>query len=386
MKNKTIKRTVLACIGVASLALLANIFALQIIQPQAVAPPLSQDANPTSVVELQVNNESEDERKQAFIKTLDQVLTKNSDNPKITTLTTIKAALSNPSIYVQSYTYVTHAIAGTSANQQAMFLRVQFDQAAIKQLLQQTIKSEQKSDKQQTLVWLVKVAMPGNKIMEDESSNDIIVPILKKSAQDFGASIMFPMSDLQDTSSIKADDICNLNTATIKDASQRYRVRTIIAGCVKEPTTDNVWTSQWLLLRDGKSNTFNFSGSTIDSVIMQAMGAITLNATGAVKDHPKKLILRVTNVRGLDQYNEVVRYLTAYSQIAQIDLIKISPAEVELGVNTKGDKQALAAVLDAQKNKLVRNTDITPVGIDLDYKWVTVGNEQPQAIGTKPVP
>lgn len=384
MKNKIIKRNILACVNVALLTLVVNIFALQTTQPQAISPP-PPAANLISEIELQVNNESENERKQAFIKALDQLLIKNSGNPKITTLATIKVALSNPSIYVQSYSYVTHSIAGASVNQQALFLRVQFDQAAIKQFLQQTTKPEQKTEKQQTLVWLVKVATPGNKIMENESSNDVIVPILKKNAQDFGASIMFPISDLQDTSSIKADDICNLNAATIKDASQRYGTRIIVAGCVKEPTANNVWTSQWLLLRNGKSDTFNFSGTTIDSVITQAIGAITLSTTGVPPNNQsKKLILRVTNVSGLDQYNEVVHYLTAFSQIAQIDLIKINPTEVELSVNAKGDKQALAAALDAQ-NKLVRNAN-PQVGIDLDYKWVIVSNEQPQAIGAKPVP
>ncbi|MEI8054961.1 MAG: DUF2066 domain-containing protein [bacterium] len=346
-------KIILTCINIILLFLSINIFAQQII------------------VELQVNNESEDERKQAFAQALDQVLTKNG--------ATIKATPPNPSMYVQSYTYVTHA-----ANQQAMFLQIQFDQAAIKQLLQQATKPKQQAGRQQVLVWLVKVTASGNKIMEDESSNDVIVPIFKKNAQDYGASIMFPMSDLQDTSSIKADDICNLNPEAIKGASQRYGARSIIAGCMKEPTADSIWTSQWLLLRDGKSNTFNFSGATADSVIMQAIGATSVKQS--LSNQQKKIILRVTNVKGLDQYSEVVHYLTTFSQIAQVDLIKISPTDVELSVNARGDKQALAAIFDAQKSKLVHSTDTAPLGIDLDYKWVTVGNEQPQAIGTKSVP
>jgi hypothetical protein len=363
MKSKALKITILTCVSIALLTLLTNIFALQITQPQ---------------VELQVRNEGEEERMQAFTKALEQILTQNSGNPKITIQAPIKAALSNPSIYVQSYTYVT--------NQQAVFLRVQFDQAAIKQLLQQTTKPGQKPDQKQILVWLAKVAAPGNKTIENESSNDVIIPVLKKNAQDFGASIMFPISDLQDASSIKADDICNSNAVIIKDASQRYGSRIIVAGCIKEPTVGNMWISQWLLLRDGKNDIFNFSGSTIDNVIRQAISAITLNITDT-SNKPKKLILRITNVSGLDQYNEVIQYLsTAFGQTTQMDLIKISPIGVELGVNTRSDKQALITMLDTQKNKLVRSSDVAPVGIDLDYKLVTTSNEQPQTISAKPVP
>lgn len=370
MKNKILKKIKPISSAIVLFVLVSNIFATQ-----TVAPTLPQVANPIStVVELQVNSESEDERKQTFIKALDQILTKNSGNPKITSSATIKAALLNPSIYIQSYTYVTRNTTNTFAKQQTLFLQIQFDQAAIKQLLQQASQpTQQNPNKQQVLVWLVKVTTSGNKIIEDESSNDVIIPILKKSAQDFGGSIIFPISDLQDAGNIKADDICNLNATTIKEASQRYKASTIVAGCVKEPTVNNVWTSQWLLLRDDRSDTFNFSGTTIDSIIMQAMGTIAPTATGIVKkqstgNQAKKLTLRITNVSGLNQYNEVVRYLVTLSQIAQIDLVKIGPTEVEMSINIKNDQQALVAALDTQ-NRLVRNTN-PQMGIDLDYKWV----------------
>ncbi len=393
MKNKILKKI---CIDIVLLALAASTsaFAEQKTANPAnpigtPAPTATQQLPPSSLanIELQVNTQTEDERKQTFVKALDQVLTKNSDNPKITTLATIKTALSNPSLYVQRYTYVIHNLPGASAGQPALFLQIQFDQAAITQLLRLATQPEQKTDKQQTLVWLVKVVASGNKIMEDESSNDVIVPILKKSAQNLDIPIMLPMSDLQDADRIKADDICNLNSQIIKSASERYKTPTIVAGCITEPVANNMWTSQWLLLRENTSNNFSFSGTTAEDIIMQAMSVIASNTTGITKqlsNQTKKLTLRVVNVNGLNQYNEVVQYLNTFNQTTQIDLAKIGPTEVELGVNTKGDKQAFINMLNAQ-NKLVRNTD-TPVGVDLDYKWVTVSNEQLQATGAKPLP
>lgn len=390
MKNKILK---LICIDVVLLALAASAFAEQKLVNLAnpigtPAPTTTQQLppSPLATVELQVNTENTNERKQAFVKALDQVLTKNSDNPKITTLATIKTALSNPSLYVQRYTYVTHNLPGASAGQPALFLQIQFDQAAITQLLHLATQPEQKTDKQQTLVWLVKVVTSGNKIMEDESSNDVILPILKKSAQNLDIPIMLPMSDLQDAGRIKADDICNLNAQIIKNASERYKTPTVVAGCIAEPIANNIWTSQWLLLRENTSNNFSFSGTTAEDIIMQAMSVIASNATGITKqpsNQTKKLTLRVVNVNGLKPYNEVVQYLNTFNQTTQIDLVKIGPTEVELSINTKGDKQAFINMLNAQ-NKLVRNTD-TSTGVDLDYKWVTVGNEQLQATGAKPL-
>ena len=373
IKNKKPGKKII-CINIVLLALVTNAFAEQkVANPIGISAPIPLTTQPQQSyeIELQVNTQTEDERKQAFIKALDQVLTKNSGNPKITTLTAIKTALSNPSLYVQRYTYVTHNPAGLAVGQPTLFLQVQFNQAAITQLLNLATQPEQKTDKQQVLVWLVKVVASGNKIMEDESSNDVIAPILKKSAQNFDMSIILPISDLQDTSHIKADDICNLNMAVIKDASERYKTPTIVAGCIMEPVANNMWTSQWLLLRENTSNNFSFSGTKAEDVIMQAMSVIASKATGITKqlsNQAKKLTLRVVNVNGLDQYNEVVQYLNTFNQTTQIDLVKIGSTEVELSINTKDDKQAFINMLNTQ-NKLVRNTD-TPVGVDLDYKLV----------------
>ena len=81
-----------------------------------------------------------------------------------------------------------------------------------------------------------------------------------------------------------------------------------------------------------------------------------------------------------------MRYLTAFRQITQVDLIKISPGEVELRINTIGNQQTLFDEINAQ-NKLIRNPDMTtlPSGIDLDYKWIDTNNEQSQPIVTRPL-
>jgi uncharacterized protein len=426
MKNKIIKNNSIVSICMMLAILATTIFADQTIQPNILQPikipsllqiienspnapsipqqaqsPQQQSTTPTPLdstaqiqarqpykVELSVSSESEKERRQSFIKALDQLLIQISDNPKITVSPTIKTALSNPSIYIQRYTYVSHK---TGVDQQALSLQIQFDQAAITKLLQQTqaMQTEQTTNRPQTLIWLVKIAS-GNKIMEYESSNDVVVPILKKVAQDSGMPIVLPTLDLQDVDLITAEDICNLNITTIKNASQRYGTHAIAAGCMRQPIVGNLWTSQWLLLYDNKSESFNFAGITAEDVITQAMRAIAPNLTATTKQsvsQSNKLILRITNVNGLDQYNEVVRYLSAFSQISQVDLVKISATEVELSINIVGDQQALLETLSSQ-NKLVFNTNITvsPPGVDLDYKWIPINNEQPQTISIKPLP
>lgn len=339
-------------------------------------------------IELQVTGESEEERKQSFANALEQVLIKNSNN-QIITLPTIKTALTKPDIYIQRYTYIKR---NNLIGKSSLFLQIQFDQASITKLLEQVqiATASTTNSKSQTLVWLVTTGALGNQVIVDESSSDTITSILRKNAQDFGISIMLPVSDLQDVNRIKIDDICNLNATTIKNASNRYGVNIIVAGCLKQPSMGNImWSGRWLLLRDNRSDILNFTGATAENVIMQTMRAIGPIITKTEKppiNQTKKLIIRITNVKGLEQYNEVVRYLIANSQITQVDLVKIGTTEIELSVSITSDQQTLLTTL-ATQNKLIRNTDTTtiPPGIDLDYKWVTINNEQTQATSTKPV-
>lgn len=329
--------------------------------------------------EVLIKDESVDERKQGFSRALEEVLLKNSDNPQLLAASLIKDALANSSLYVNRYTYSKRNVI---PDQKSLFLQVQFNQPAINRLLQQAKAMEQAAFKKQVLVWLVKVTAFGNKIVEYEGSNDIIVPILRETAQNFGMSVIFPTLDLQDVNNIKAGEICSLDPSIIKNASRRYGTITIISGCLQEPITSKIWTSQWLFLDNNQSTNFNFTGRTAADVINQAMRAIAPPPSS----HPTKLTLRITNVQDLNQYNDIVRYLTAFKQITRVDLLKISAGVVELKIDTIGRQQDLLDDINSQ-DKLTRNPDITttPPDIDLDYKWLGSNNEKPQSVVTKPV-
>lgn len=329
--------------------------------------------------EVLIKNESADERKQGFSRALEELLLKTSDNPQILDSPVIKDALANSSIYVQRYTYSKRNV---TPEQKSLFLQAQFNQSAINRLLQQAKSMEQATANKQILIWLVKTTTFGNKIIEYEGSNDIIVPILKQTAQNFGMSIIFPTLDLQDVNNIKANDICSLDSTIIKNASRRYGTTTIVAGCLQEPITSKMWTSQWLVLDNNQNTTFNFTGPTAADVINQAIR--TMAPPPSI--HPTKLTLRIINVHGLNQYNDIVRYLTTFKQITQVDLLKISAGVVELKINIIGRQQDLLDEINSQ-DKLTRNPDITttPPDIDLDYKWLGSNNETPQPVVAKPV-
>ena len=359
-----------------------NLKALPVTEPAKPQNLLSQAQPEQSyMIELPVSDDGNVQRQQSFVKALGLILTKNSNNPEIVSLPEIKTALSNSGRYVQRFNYINRSI---TADKQDLFLQINFDPKAITQLLQRTSKVVWVNSKPITLVWFAK-DVSGSKILDNESSSDETADILKKKAREFGMTTILPTFDLQDMNSVKVNDICSLNAEKIKLASRRYGTSVIVVGCVKPPILKGDWSSKWLLLRDNKKEIFNFTAAGIEDAITKAMREIAANivstATPVVDGQATKVVIRVTNVNGLDQYNEVVRYLHTFNQIKQIDLVNISSTEIELAVNTIGGQPVLLNVLGGQ-NKLVPNVDVkvSPPGIDLDYKWVTLDNEKPQTI------
>ena len=359
-------------------------------QPQERLSTTATSTQPIYTIELPVTGNSESERTDCFTKALKQVLIQNSDNPQITTLPIIEAALTQPNNYIQRYTYVKREI---TPKQSSLFLQIKFDKTAITNLLQQTLPTPPPStntdeNSHHALVWLVK-KNSGNYTIQNESSNDVIVPILKRAAQNDKIAIILPVLDLQELNNLKASAICSLHSEAIKTASKRYGASTIITGCVEKPTTNNKWISQWLLLTDNTTNTYSFEASSADDIITQAMHTIAPLLPNTVKlsaNQSNKLTLRITNVKGLNQCNNVIQYLTTFSQITQTNLIKINPSSIELSITVTGDQQNLLTALSKQ-HKLIRpaNTLTTPSSVDLDFKWIYINNEQPQTTSAKPV-
>jgi len=104
----------------------------------------------------------------------------------------------------------------------------------------------------------------------------------------------------------------------------------------------------------------------------------------------ESVIIKVHNVSGLEQYNELITYLKTFAQISKIDSLNISATMVELKLSISGDQENLLQILNSQ-GKLIKepgSRGLTPQddNDNLEYKWLTATNEQTQTTSIKSVP
>lgn len=333
--------------------------------PPVVAVPVQNYS-----IEVQVAGNTDAERHPALIQALQKLLEKLSGNANINNLPQVKSKFTNVESLVQSYTYITHPAPNMPA---ATFLVVQFDPKGIETLLHQATQTVWSAQRPTTLVWLAIAYAPLNVSFIDEGSYDAIVPVIHKNAENLGMPIMLPALDLLDSGRVKAEDVCNLNEQTLKNASQRYGVNSILAGCLVKPIIGTTWTSSWIMLNKDKRNQWNTNGTSAEDVVSQAMlhaSQYSGKKPGQVNEvAPESVVMRITNVKGLSQYTEVVQYLRTLSPVVQVDLLNLGATEIEVNVSCLGGQQALLTALSAQA-KLQPNTNsqnVLPPGVDLDF-------------------
>jgi len=320
--------------------------------------------NPYST-EISVAGYGDDERQQAFNKALVQIMVASGVPMSKVTVSTGAAAE-----MVQSYSYDTRK---TSSGEQ-LFLRVQFDREGIDKAIRGLTQPVWATKRPITLVWLAMVYSPFNKALIDESSNDVLAPALMKNAANYGMPVTLPELDLQDTNRVKIEDICNQNAPAIKAGSERYGVASILSGCIIRPLVGNSWVSHWVLVSHGKTKLWNLTGTSAEDVLSQAMSTSSQvlgnNTIKKDKVTPQNVVLRISGIQGLDQYNEVVKNLRSLSPVLQVDSLNVGTSDVLINVSCLGGKEALLTALNAQ-SKLVPNTDnqgMMPPGVDLDYR------------------
>ena len=96
-------------------------------------------------------------------------------------------------------------------------------------------------------------------------------------------------------------------------------------------------------------------------------------------EQSESMTIKVHNVSGLEQYNELIAYLKTFEQIVKIDSPNISPSMVELKLSISGDQKNLLEMISSQ-GKLIKDNS------NSEYKWLTATNEQIQTTSIKSVP
>lgn len=332
-------------------------------------------------IDFPVPSQSQSDWQQAVPKAFAQLLGNLTSNPNIANSPKVKKQLSQAQNFVQSYSYTTQTGANGSP---ALLLHIQFDPQGVKQLLDQMDVQFQPATHTQTLVLLATQVGSQRQLVGENGNATTLQTTLQNLAKQRNIPLVWPVLDLQDLQNINADQVWSLNAQSTTKIAARYGSNNILEGWLA-PAADGTWHSGWVLVANGKTQQWSFSGKTPDDVfglLLNRVASATVNVNKApTAAGSQTLMLRISNVNGLTDYQAVVKYLRSLAPVTAVDVASVESADLIVNVTLSGDVNTLNDALsgsDALQVMPAAPGDST--SNMLEYRWNSKSDVPPAVV------
>ncbi len=315
-------------------------------------------------------------QQQATQQAIDQVLVRISGNPSVMSVPAIRDAIAKHlSDYIQSYAYNK----GTDAQQGSqLYLQVQFDQAALMNLLKQSGQAIWGADRPQVLVW-INLSQNGDEQYLSATKNNALSQAVNQIAQQRGIPLLWPLMDLQDQDQWQNSASGQMVTpAVLNYLQQRYGVGDVLAAQVVQK--NNQWQVNWLLMLNGEPLKWQTENADEAQAFVQGinLAANTMAAQLAVlQGHgmQAQIILQINGIQGLGDYVEVMKYLRQLNPVSHVTLQDLNANSMVVEVTSAGGENKLVQAISAdhrlQQLPAPAGNNHKLANVDLRYDWQT---------------
>ena len=296
------------------------------------------------LAEVPVKGQGREERQEAIRTGLNQVLVRVTGSNQALRTPAIKAALAQPSRYVQRFRYQKQELPG----EPQLVLRVQYDERVITKLLHDNQMPVWGRTRPAILLWLV-VDDRGKRSLIRNDQDDEVRRIVEEQAKLRGLPLRFPLYDLTDRANLTITDIWGNFEDAILQASSRYQTEAILVGRVYQASA-NRWSGRWSLYSQGRQRNWQTSGKALEVALLPGISQTTeilaqryaQVESVATSD---QLRVKVQGVNGLSDYNRVVRYLDSLDAVSQVKPHTVSNDAVIFTLTSRRGRVAVSQAI-----------------------------------------
>jgi len=299
--------------------------------------------------QIPVAGQGAEARAAGLRETFAKVLVKVSGDRSLPGKSALAKALGSANGYVQRYSYQaldSRSVTGPEGEPAPdRLLQVQFDEAAVNQLLRSKGVPVWGRARPLTLIWLG-VETGGQRSLFQAEVEPRLSKALEQAAGDRGLPVLFPLMDLEDRTSLQASDLWGDFEQAIRRASERYQPDVILVGRLRKRSGNN-WLADWTLYQPEGQKHWQTSGQSrsevaVDGVQLMADRLTERFAPRTVAKAGGSLRVRVTGLNHLADYLLVKDYLDNMDSIESLDLLSATPTEVSFLVRVQGGRDALS--------------------------------------------
>jgi len=309
--------------------------------------------------EIPVSSQSVQERDQAVLQGLSQVLIKVSGKPTILNNPTIKSHLTAAAAnLMQEYSYTEN------------LLKVSFDQNGVNKLLKDANSPIWGTSRPLIVAWIqYQGANQAPQIIDSHSGNEIQA-LLKQNSDRYGLPVLLPMMDVTDLNQLSGNDVANMRVDNLQSASKRYGNDAILVMNISQQ--NHTVTAQSKLVLGKESWGWNSTGDTVQNVLNSLMDKVseTLVArysTVVTNVTQKNITLKITGVNQQTDFAELIHYIQNIAFVDSVQPAKISGDAIELSISLRGSQEAFVQAISLDK-KLTPTADNSNTQL-LIYEW-----------------
>jgi hypothetical protein len=291
--------------------------------------------------EVVVSSQSPAERGSALRAALAEVLVRVAGRNNVLDTDPARALLEDPGKLVQQYRYYTRP----GSEPPVLVMWVQFDEASIRQGLQQQGVSYWGQERPDTLVWLAVEDRGRRYVVAADDDSDVRQQV-ELAARQRGVPIVFPLMDLEDQSRARFTDIWGGFFDNVLLASERYNPQAILIGRLNRSASGG-WSSRWHLQVGGKPAAWTDSRNDLALLSQQGIdtAADILASQFAVSSggagDSSSVTIKVSGVNSLADYARINAYLEALTSVTHLQLKQVNGPTLQYSLQLNGSLQDL---------------------------------------------
>ena len=302
--------------------------------------------------EVKVFSQKRSERSLAMISALAEVLAKVSGQRDAIKVGNVAKAAKRPARFLQQYRYRAlpdeerqRELETAKPGAEPQMVLFRFDKAAVDKVLRENDLPVWGATRPATLVWLA-VEDEGRRYMVGSDSAEPLREELLRETRRRGLAVLLPLMDLEDQRTLSFSDVWGGLRESIDQASRRYRAEAVLVGRLYRPRGGG-WQGQWTLLEDGFLQSWRGVGVLPTELLDEGVaGAIDVLASryapAAGQQQTGFLPVTVTDVRTLDDYARVSRYLKSLQQVSQVHAARVEADRITFELDVQGSPESFS--------------------------------------------
>ncbi len=311
-------------------------------------------------IEIPVNSQQRDERRQAIRDGFALVLVKVSGKSDVNQLSEVASLVQSSVNFVQQYRYTSRP--GMVPNDPVQkILWVSFDPAAVKKALWTAGVQVWGRARPSTLLWIA-MEDSGQRLIIDANSVGEIRPALEIYADNRGMPIFFPLMDLQDQATLKFADVWGNFRSNIEKASERYQTEALLVARMLR-IDENFWDSYWTLYQGDKVTSWVARGPMNDMLSAGVNSSADILASRFAERAGTGLNvarLKVLGINNLNAYGAVNRYLKSLGPVKDVNAVHVSDNSVIFNIGLRTDRASLVQALALSSGKSLVPVETSP--------------------------